>query len=519
MKELDIGKHCVIRIDNLSKQRVNILNPYEDEDEMSYGTGFFVTSKYILTNHHVVQNARKLYVTIPGKDIKSMEAHIMWLQKELDYAILYLKDSEYKPRKIFPLGDSSKLVINDVVSVIGYPLAGHYNNMKGYEGKISGWEDNKIQHDTNTNPGMSGSPIIHQGKVVGLHKEGYASESIPGNIMFAATINSINLDRIFKSQLNHGYIHIPSFPFLTQPISSVMMKYFRDQLSLPIESGILVNKGDDNNIKSGDIILSINSHDVSCKEMIDFHKNKECIMHYKLLSQYMMGGDPLIIKLIRRNTNGTYKTIHRSTKMKGPKLGQKLKTKYNYNDVFVLGDIMLHNINKKIFSILDESYQYAFVNNEINGVMISHIFPYTLTERDNILDVGTIVSEINGQEIHSIKDIKQILGKSEPISQNNYIELRTVDNKFYVIQKHVILDNANTEFSKWKIPNDSFYGKQSKKWLADIQTKHTKQTNQTKKNEKKEITEKTTKKGKTTKTTKKGKTKKRGKIKKLVIQN
>ena len=69
--------------------------------------------------------------------------------------------------------------------------------------------------------------------------------------------------------------------------------------------------------------------------------------------------------------------------------------------------------------------------------MISHIFPYTITERDNILDVGTIVSEI--------KDLKQILGKSEPISQNNYIELRTVDNA------------NSTKFSKWKIPNDSFY--------------------------------------------------------------
>ena len=466
-KTMDIAKKCIVRIDNYSVIG-KTLNPFDNNDELSHGTGFFITKEYLLTNHHVVKNAVKLYINVLGIE-EPMEAKILWLQKELDFAVLKLKDQEkYKPEIFFEIGDSSKLKIKDKISVIGYPLGGYYNGLKGYDGIVSGWEENKIQHDTNTNPGMSGSPILFKNQVVGLHKEGYASESIPGNIMFGATINSLNLHRLLNSDLPYGYVHIPKFPFATQNITSVMNQYFSKKYKLPknISNGVLVYNSLCNEIMNGDIILSMDDFAISNLGMIDFHKNKECLMRYNFLCQYKYSGDIVNVSVLRLSDNYSYTILSLKISMIGPKVGKKIKPNdKKKSDVFILGDIVIHNINDKIFAELDETYKDGIKNHEIYGVLVSHIFPYSLTEKDGILEVGTIISHINGIEVHNVLDVKRILKESEPIKVNNFIELRTVDNMFYVLQKSDLLDSATSNFSKWKIPNDKFYTHQSIIWL------------------------------------------------------
>ena len=450
MKDIiEIAKECIVRVDNYSIVGSGV----SETKELSNGTGFFIDSTHIMTNHHVIKGAKELFINIIGKE-EPIEVEVLWYQPELDFAILRQIHQSHTPKHMFKIGCSKTLRINDKIEVIGFPLGGHYNNIKVYEGKINGWEQNKIQHDTNTNPGMSGSPLIRNNKIVGLHKEGHASETIPGNIMFAATIDSIKINKIINTSLPHGYVKIPRFPFITQNISKPMMDYFISEYSLSRKiSGVMVNRGI-GGLRYGDILCSINSYDLSNKGNIDYHHNGENIMHYDYLSQYMFGGDSIIVEYVRLNRD---KKTYRKKKIELKMLGQKVKhTKVSKKKVsFIFGDIVVQNIDNDKLSMADDD--------DFNGVVISHIFPYSVIYMENIIDVGSIITHLNSKKVKSISDIKKVLQNSKEAC--SFVTIQTSDDKFTVMRKKDLISSVEDN-AKWNISKSEkqFYKKQKKIW-------------------------------------------------------
>jgi len=455
-----IAKECVVGITNKMKYNPSILDPFEKTVDTSYGTGFFIDKKHVLTNHHVVKHGESIYINIHGQT-EEIEMKVLWIQPKLDYAILVQKKQVYVPKKLFPIGDSSKLRCDDIIQVIGYPLNGYYENLKVLTGKVNGWESNKIQHDTDTNPGSSGSPLLHNGKIVGLHKEGHASSDIPGNIMFAASINSLKLKRVLKLK-EHGYLHIPHFPFRYQNITKNMQEYFVKYLKLkPTFSGILITSSSSKfDLKAGDIVTKINNYTISCEAMVDFHSNKQCIMHFKHLATYLMGGDMVGVEYMSRTKNGSYKPKKTKIKMLGPQVGGKKKLNKKGGDTVVLRDLILQNITKEI---LQEMQVYE----NIEGVLVSHVYNYSKSEDDAIIVPGTIITAVNQQDVKSISDVKDILLRTN----NEFILLHTIDNEIDVLKRSECLESIHKDFTQWKIPNDTFYTKLTKKWKQKKSTK------------------------------------------------
>lgn len=71
-------------------------NPEQDEEGNALGSGFFISSTgYIVTNHHVVENAREVTVTL--KDGKQLEAEIIGSDEQTDLAVLKVKKSGNYP--------------------------------------------------------------------------------------------------------------------------------------------------------------------------------------------------------------------------------------------------------------------------------------------------------------------------------------------------------------------------------------------------------------------------------------
>ena len=140
------------------------------------GSGFIVRRNRILTNAHVVSNTRFLEVQKAG-DAKRYAAQVSFVAHDCDLAVLAVSDPEFF-RGTRPLEIGTALpALNDEVSVLGYPMGGtRISITRGVISRIdysvyshSGVDSHLVlQVDAAINPGNSGGPVMYQGKVVGV---------------------------------------------------------------------------------------------------------------------------------------------------------------------------------------------------------------------------------------------------------------------------------------------------------------------------------------------------------------
>jgi serine protease Do len=138
------------------------------------GSGVIVSSDgYVLTNNHVVTEAKQIKVTVSDK--REFDATVVGTDPKSDLAVIKIKGAPSGLRAV-EFGDSSKLRLGDVVLAIGNPLGvGQTVTMGIVSAKgradlgITAYED-FIQTDAAINPGNSGGALINtEGKLVGIN--------------------------------------------------------------------------------------------------------------------------------------------------------------------------------------------------------------------------------------------------------------------------------------------------------------------------------------------------------------
>ena len=139
------------------------------QPRISAGSGFIVDAGrgLILTNRHVVQNARAIEVAV-GDD--RYEAQLIGIAENTDLAILRIRA---RGLTALPLGNSDEIDVGDYVVAIGNPFeigqtvtAGIVSALgRGRRGGTS-----YVQTDAPINPGNSGGPLISmRGEVIGIN--------------------------------------------------------------------------------------------------------------------------------------------------------------------------------------------------------------------------------------------------------------------------------------------------------------------------------------------------------------
>ena len=145
----------------------------------SSGSGVVISPDgYIITNDHVVENASKIIVTIPGGN--KYEAEVIGVDQLTDLALLKLDGDNFPYVKV---GDSDKLIIGEWVVALGNPFGLFDVNQQptATVGIISGKNmdfgqqgshvfQDMIQTDAAINPGNSGGRLVNvKGEVIGLN--------------------------------------------------------------------------------------------------------------------------------------------------------------------------------------------------------------------------------------------------------------------------------------------------------------------------------------------------------------
>jgi len=145
----------------------------------------------VLTNNHVVDNAREITVTL--KDGRELSARVQGRDPKTDLAVLKIDARE--PLPVATLGDSDALSVGDWVIAIGNPFGLDNSVTAGIvsaKGRAigAGPYDEFIQTDAPINPGNSGGPLLdEQGAVVGINTAIFSQSGGSIGIGFAVPIN------------------------------------------------------------------------------------------------------------------------------------------------------------------------------------------------------------------------------------------------------------------------------------------------------------------------------------------
>ncbi len=171
------------------------------------GSGFIVRQDgLILTNNHVVENAKQITVVLA--DETEYQAELLGGDAKTDLAVVKIEPAADLP--VARLGDSDALRVGDWVLAIGNPFGLSNTVTAGIVSATgrtigAGPYENFIQTDASINPGNSGGPLFNQdGQVVGINTAIFSRSGGNIGIGFATPINQAK--DLMPELEEHGYV-------------------------------------------------------------------------------------------------------------------------------------------------------------------------------------------------------------------------------------------------------------------------------------------------------------------------
>ena len=202
------------------------------------GSGFVIDKEgHILTNYHVIADARQVEVTL--HDRKKYKATIVGTDKSHDLAIVQIKAPGLQP---MTLGDSTNLQVGQKVYAIGNPFGLAGTLTRGIVSSIRQVQepdglviDEAIQTDAAINPGNSGGPLLNwHGEVIGINTMIASSVGQSAGIGFAIPINTAKA--VVNDLVTLGRVRRPALGVRTIPIDPEIA----EELGLAADYGLLI---------------------------------------------------------------------------------------------------------------------------------------------------------------------------------------------------------------------------------------------------------------------------------------
>ena len=249
------------------------------------GSGFVIDKEgHILTNYHVIAEARQVEVTLHNR--KKYKATVVGTDPSHDLAIIQIKAPDLIPAV---LGDSRNLQVGQKVYAIGNPFGlagtmtrGIVSSIRPVREPNGATIDEAIQTDAAINPGNSGGPLMNwHGEVIGINTMILSNVGQNAGIGFAIPINTAKA--VLNDLVTLGRVRRPALGVHTIPISPELA----DEIGLPADHGLLIvqvtpgGSADQAGLRAGteraylgnipimlggDLIVAIDGEDISSEE-------------------------------------------------------------------------------------------------------------------------------------------------------------------------------------------------------------------------------------------------------------
>ncbi len=264
------------------------------------GSGFIISSDgLVLTNEHVVHQARKIVVTLP--DGREVSAEIVGADYNSDIALLDLEGEGYPTVE---MGDSDEVIIGEWAIAVGNPFGLFAKSspsvtvgvVSATERDFGAQDDERVfigmlQTDAAINPGNSGGPLLNAlGQVVGMNTMIYSRNGGSVGLGFAIPVNRVR--EIMKDLMTRGFVDRDIWTGIwirdLNRATALGLKYRGDHGVLIVE----LNPGspaERAGLQENDILLSINGREV---------KNSRSIKEI-IADQDIKVGDRMVLELFR----------------------------------------------------------------------------------------------------------------------------------------------------------------------------------------------------------------------------
>lgn len=283
------------------------------------GSGSIIDTRgHIVTNHHVVANARKLEVTLA--DESKWPAKLVGSDPDNDLAVIKIEAPREK-LKVIPMGDSRNLKIGQKVLAIGNPfglqrtltigiISSVGRTIRSESGMLM---EDIIQTDAAINPGNSGGPLLStEGEILGINTAIISPSGGSVGIGFAIPVNTAK--KAIPELIAKGYVSYPWLGAYLQPLLPEVAKY----LKLPVERGALVAevvrdgpadkaglKGGNQKVQVGNMIVVVGGDVVVKAGQREVKSNDELIRFIRDKKP----GDTLTLQVIRNDKPQEVKVI------------------------------------------------------------------------------------------------------------------------------------------------------------------------------------------------------------------
>ena len=241
--------------------------PSGSQEVASAGSGVIVDASrgYILTNHHVVQNADEIQVSLI--DGKILDAEVVGSDAATDIALLKVESDGLIE---MPIGDSEVMRVGDFVLAIGNPFGLGHTVTSGIVSALSrtginrsGYED-FIQTDASINPGNSGGALVNmRGELVGINSAIISRSG--GNVGIGFAVPTKIAGSIMNQILDFGEVRRGLLGVSIQTIDREAAR----ALETSVDSGALISlivagsAAEDAGLRVDDIIVEVNNEKIS----------------------------------------------------------------------------------------------------------------------------------------------------------------------------------------------------------------------------------------------------------------
>ncbi len=384
--------------------RRNRRNPGRDAPERrrehrGLGSGIIVSeSGYILTNNHVIEDADDITVILPGG--REFEAELIGAdagREGTDLAVLKI-DGKNLPTLNF--GDSDALEVGEWVVAIGTPFGLSQTVTRGIVsakgradplGSRVVYED-FIQTDTPINRGNSGGALINiRGELVGINTAILTGNSFqPGNIGVGFAIPSNLARQIMDRLINTGKVERGWLGVRLQELTYELAEDFglderRGALIAIVYEGTPADKA---GLKRGDVILELNQTPI---------RDGIHLTHIVAATEV---GKEVEVKISRRGKEKLLKiTLGKRPPQEVLESGKITQLVPDSTDGKPLAGMQVQDLTDELAKMYGHEGE--------TGVVVVHIERGSEAASERRIQVGSLIQEIDFNEIHNVQDFTE----------------------------------------------------------------------------------------------------------------
>lgn len=401
--------------------------PERNREGRSLGSGFFITDGgYVVTNHHVIENAREVVVVL--NDGEELEAEIVGSDQATDLAVVKVKRSGSYPHVNFVTNNKPR--VGDWVVAVGNPFGLGGTATAGIVSADGRTLDNStyndfIQVDASINRGNSGGPTFNlQGEVIGVNTAIFSETG--GSVGIGFAIEAGMAKKITDALIKDGKV---TRGWLGVEIQNLSPR-FAEAWGLATEKGAVVSRVTDggpaqsSGIKREDIIIAVNDQEVEDRRDLTRKVGS------------LLAGSRNSFKLIR---DGKEQTIWVTVAERDAGLGSAAPAEADRKFVRpepMDSDVEVLDGTVRAFAAADaERFAYA---GEEAGLLIVTV------DRDGALDeaglrVGDAILTGNGKDLATPADLQKIVADAERAGKEDVVMLVGFCNREFCGERTLLL--------------------------------------------------------------------------------